>query len=63
MKLMRELESGSCSVDERNEDHNMQEELDKSQGPLVCADYYSPRDRPGDPGVTSIAFCLDMPQF
>ena len=41
----------------------MQEELDKSQGPLVCADYFFPRDRPGDPGVTSIPLCDDISQF
>ena len=34
-----------------------------SRGPLICADYFFPRDGPGEPGVTAVALYDDDSQY
>ena len=41
----------------------MQADLEAANGASICADYFFPKDKPGDRGVTAIALCDNGSQY
>ena len=62
-----------CCVAGRKRDHihprrptgqaRMQADLEAAHGASICADYFFPRDRPGEGSVTAVAICDIQSQF
>jgi hypothetical protein len=62
-----------CCVAGRKRDHKhprrdigqskMQADLEAANGASLCADYFFPRDKPGDKSLTAIAICDTTSQF
>lgn len=41
----------------------MQADLEAANGASICADYFFPRDKPGENGITALAICDNQSQF
>ena len=41
----------------------MHADLEAANGSSICADYFFPRDKPGDSGITALAICDSESQF
>ena len=41
----------------------MNAELEAANGSSICAEYFFPKDKPGDAGVTALAICDTESQF
>ena len=41
----------------------MHADLEAANGASICADYFFPKDKPGDKGVTAIAICDTASQY
>ena len=62
-----------CCVAGRTRDHKhprrdigqskMHADLEAANGASICADYFFPKDKPGDKGVTAIAICDTASQY
>ena len=62
-----------CCVAGRKRDHKhprrdigqskMHADLEAANGASICADYFFPKDKPGDKGVTAIAICDTASQY